>query len=172
MSNRMNLVDLMRAQSVKRWTIVHTTKQQSLAEHTFNVTMIARAICNKAGIPDHNVMKATMAHDLDEILTGDIPTPFKEEARSQGIELNDIMKRVSHVTVSREEAAIAKAADILEAEWFINEFGQGSHADQVKIYMGVQVENYIEGLQVEGLEEELIYCIESVRAELQRIPQL
>lgn len=132
MSNQMNIQDLLRAESVKRWTIVHTTKNQSLAEHTFNVTMIARAICKKLRVDDYNVMKAAMAHDLDEIRTGDIPTPFKKAAKDQGVDLNDIYERVTDRQLGGLEQSIVKSADRLEALWFVTNFGSGRHAEIVK----------------------------------------
>ena len=178
MQEKMKLVDLMRAQSVKRWTIVHTTKQQSLAEHTFNVVMIARAICSKLGIEDAAVIKGAMVHDLDEIMTGDIPTPFKKEARSQGIELNDIMRRVSHTTLTPLEEAVIKAADILEANWFIKEFGSGTHAGKVAIWTGIHIEEFIEKMQLQTslLEsfdvDAFVDAVDQIRSDLEGSPTI
>ena len=133
LKNKMGLVDLLRAQSVKRWTIVHTSKNQSLAEHSFNVCMIARAVCKHMSMDDTNVIKGALVHDLDEIRTGDIPTPFKKAALTQGIDLNAVYTRVTDRSLSHVEQRIIKFADTLEAYWFITEFGVGK--------LGVAVEN-------------------------------
>lgn len=131
----MEIHDILRAQYVKRWTIVHTIKQQSLAEHTFNVTMIARAICKRAGLDDVNVMKACLAHDLDEILTGDIPSPTKREAKERGWDLNNIYVRVTSRELTPVEESIVKIADLMEAVLFIDENGVGRHAEKAEEYL-------------------------------------
>ena len=51
----MKLNDMMRAQHVKRFHIVNTTKSQSVAEHSFNVALIARAIAIKMGFDSENI---------------------------------------------------------------------------------------------------------------------
>lgn len=139
MSNQMGIQNLLRAQSVKRWTIVQTVKDQSLAEHTFNVTMIARAICKELRHDDAEVTKAALAHDLDEIFTGDIPTPFKTAAREKGVELNDIYEKVTNRKLSDLDSRIVKIADIVEAYWFIREFGVGRHANEVTTKLSHQM---------------------------------
>jgi len=118
--------DLLRTQDVKRWTIVRTSKQQSLAEHTFNVVMIARSIASQMDMSEEevrDVVYCALGHDLDEILDGDIPSPVKEKnpglfPRKTG-EWPDLIQQV------------VKAADLIEAHWFIADAGQGRHADQV-----------------------------------------
>jgi hypothetical protein len=125
--NMLPIRDILRAQDVKRWTIVRTSVQQSLAEHTFNVVMIARSIAVQMDLSDqevNDVVYCALGHDLDEILDGDIPSPVKEKnpgmfPRKKG----DWPDRVIQ---------IVKAADLIEAHWFIKDAGQGRHADQVK----------------------------------------
>ena len=118
--------DVLRAQDVNRWTIVRTSKQQSLAEHTFNVVMIARSIATQMGLPNRevtDVVYCALAHDLDEILDGDIPSPVKEKNPS-------LFPRKTGDWPD-QTYQIMKAADLLEAHWFISDAGQGRHADQV-----------------------------------------
>ena len=128
----MEIHDILRAADVKRWHIVRTHKPQSVAEHTFNVCMIARAIAKLAGVPDENIIKAALAHDLDEVLLGDIPTVIKERVRDGGVDINALYKRVTGRTLSVVDEIILKASDRLEAYWWISENGNGSHADLVR----------------------------------------
>lgn len=126
-----NLIDKLRAQTVKRWTVVHTTKQQSLAEHSFNVAMIAREICLELEISPVVVMQVALVHDLEEILTGDIPSPFKRYAESRSMAINDLSTMELDLQLSSTEKLILKAADNIENTWFIQEFAAGRHAEQV-----------------------------------------
>jgi len=106
----LSIQDLMLAQDVKRWVIVRTAKDQSLAEHTFNVVMIAR--------------------DLDEILTGDIPTPAKDR-----LGINTAYDGKSFEECNGEEKSIVALADIIEAMHFLNENQIGRHAQTVTTYL-------------------------------------
>jgi len=134
--------EILRAQDVKRWGIVRMHKQQSLAEHSFNVAMIARAFCKAIGIEDEQVTKAALCHDLDEIITGDIPTPFKAMARRKGTELNDIYKHATGRELNEREAVVLKLADLTEARWFVGEYGYGRHAAVVEVDLGQQLEQF------------------------------
>lgn len=122
----LNIQDILRAEDIKRWTIICTTKQQSLAEHTFNVIAISRAICKKLGVTDILVMKYAFDHDLDEILTGDIPTPAKDT-----LKLPDMYCGGSKEECTVSEIAIVGLADMIEALRFINVHGLGRLAAQV-----------------------------------------
>ena len=59
----MNINDILLAQNIARWTIVSTIQKQSLAEHLFNVTMIARNIATEANMPDDKIIKYALDHD-------------------------------------------------------------------------------------------------------------
>ena len=93
----MEINEIMLAQQVGRWNIVRATKNQSVAEHMYNVCMIARAICSRLKIDDTMVMKAALEHDLDEVFTGDIPHPAKVMARQKGMELNSLLPEPKNV---------------------------------------------------------------------------
>ena len=132
----MKINDMLRAQYVKRFHIVHTVKHQSIAEHSFNVAMIAREISVRFGRSEAAINMAVLAaiyHDLDEVITGDIPTPTKDRAKAGGVDLNDngikVPYRWDSIKAVRE---VVKAADYIEAAWFLKENGVGRHADSVK----------------------------------------
>lgn len=68
--------------TVKRWSIVRTIGDQSVAEHSFNTAMYANDLCLLIGMtPEEHlaVLKYAMWHDMEEIYTGDIPGPAKKK---------------------------------------------------------------------------------------------
>lgn len=61
-------------QGVKRWHTLELSAPQSLADHHWAVAMLLKAIC-----PDvpHPIAEWAMVHDMDELVSGDIPGHFK-----------------------------------------------------------------------------------------------
>ncbi len=129
--NRLQIQDILRAQDVKRWTIVNATRQQSLAEHTFNVIAIARSIAANMGIADEKIIKYAFDHDLDEILTGDVPTPAKDR---MDYVVDDYAGKSSDNCTPLDKSVVM-IADTIEAVWFINTNGMGRHAVDVCNYL-------------------------------------
>lgn len=127
----MKINDILRATGVTRWHIVRTVRPQSLAEHTFDVTMIARAIAKIAGYDDAEITKAALLHDLDEIVTGDIPTPTKQKARDNGWELNDLYKEITGRELSADEALVIQLADKMADLHWLWLHALGPHANRV-----------------------------------------
>lgn len=126
----MKIQDLMLAQDVKRWTIVRTIRDQSLAEHTFNVVMIARDIARRLDVDDTKIIKYALDHDLDEILTGDIPTPAKDR-----LKISTSYDGKSFKECDSRESSIVAMADIIEAIAFITDNQVGRHAHKVGDYL-------------------------------------
>ena len=86
--------------------------------------MIARAIAKEMGIDDAQIIKYALEHDLDEVLSGDIPSPAK---KMFGLKVPQGGKNNADC-VNKQ---IVKMADLIEAVWFIKEAGIGRHADIV-----------------------------------------
>lgn len=122
----MNIQDILLLKNVKRWNIVHVVREQSVAEHSFNVAMIARAIAKEYGIPDERIIKYALDHDLDEVMYGDIPSPAKSR-----LGIKDDYHGKNKGICSEEELWIVKVSDIIEACHYIDENGRGRHAKQV-----------------------------------------
>lgn len=139
----MKINDILRASGVTRWHIVRTVRPQSLAEHTFDVTMIARAIAKIAGYDDAEITKAALLHDLDEVVTGDFPTPTKERARNAGWELNDLYKSVTGRELSDDESIIIHLADKLADLHWLWLHALGPHANQVYENMAEYYNEYV-----------------------------
>ena len=123
-----NIQDMLRAGSVKRWHIVETARAQTLADHMFNVSVIATNLGMLLGY-DQDMLRrisvAAMLHDIDEVIEGDIPTPTKEK---NGIN-SDTPLLVRSLPLKAQK--LVKLADLIESYWFIKEFGVGRHAKQV-----------------------------------------
>lgn len=115
------IIPSLRASIVPRWSIIKTTRRQSLAEHNYNVSVITKYLCEKMEIEESLATKAAvdaLTHDYDEIYTGDIPSPAKTKEK----------REVTEVT-----GAIIKLADALEAWLFIQH--NCADSDEVKIWI-------------------------------------
>ena len=85
-----NLATQLRLSAVKRWGIVEMSRQQSVAEHSYNVTLIAlnlvgASVGHKGFSKEDESLLLTLClvHDMPEVFSGDIPSTikgaFKEE---------------------------------------------------------------------------------------------
>jgi hypothetical protein len=93
--------------------------------------MIARAIAKIAGVDDYEITKAALLHDLDEVVTGDIPTPTKQKARDKGWELNSLYKSVTGRELSGDESCIIHLADKMADLHWLWLHALGPHANRV-----------------------------------------
>lgn len=78
---RAGIEAVQRMQAVKRWHMIDTTRQQTLAEHSANVALLSWYISHTApgmffGSSDAIASEA-LRHDLAEVFTGDIPSHSK-----------------------------------------------------------------------------------------------
>mgnify|MGYP004502610573 FL=1 len=132
---------LARMKYITRWSLMHSTRAESLSEHTCDTALLAHMLCLIArrytGTPcrPKTVAVAALYHDAPEIITGDMPTPVKyanhalrdaykaleaESVRSMtGLlpeELGEeISPFISGDLLTAEEKRLLKAADRLSA---------------------------------------------------------
>lgn len=72
-----------RMKYITRWSLMHSSRPESLSEHTCDTAILAHTLCLVAkhitGTPvrPETVAVAALYHDANEILTGDMPTPVK-----------------------------------------------------------------------------------------------
>ncbi len=81
-TERAGIEAVMRFHAVKRWHMIDTTRQQTLAEHSANVALLAYYLaitCPQMyfGAAEGVAAKA-LIHDLAESFTGDIPSHTKK----------------------------------------------------------------------------------------------
>lgn len=132
--------DLLGLGDVQRWGVIKTLRQQSVAEHSFNVAVIAMELAERLECTSRSVANIVMwaiVHDAPETLTGDVDGKFK---RDNPI-VRDTMRLVEdeyfpwyrdcHHTVPEFIRHIVKTADRIEAIQFIKVWGLGPRADDV-----------------------------------------
>jgi len=147
-----NLPDSLRASYVKRWILVNTSREQSVAEHSFNVAMIVRHMCHSMGMGGHEsaiLIELALAHDLDEVITGDIPTVTKDRYRKMGFEPNDLTAGWDIEPSDGRDKAMIKIADIMEARVWIIDHAIGRHASKVCQMVDRQYEGMMHALSTE-----------------------
>ena len=130
-----------RMKYIRRWSLMHAARPETLSEHTAETAILAHTLCLIArevtGTPvrPETVAVAALYHDAPEIMTGDMPTPVKyknerlrsaykaleEESARQMADLLPPALRIEmtgYLTgrcLSEAEKRILKAADRLSA---------------------------------------------------------
>lgn len=92
---------------------------------------------------DESIIKYALEHDLDEILTGDIPSPTKRRASSLGLDLKRLEYKGQNTPNHPQVILIVKAADLIENLWFIREHGVGRHANEECVLLKGIVDEFI-----------------------------
>ena len=135
--------DVLRAGHIKRWNIINTTRQQTLAEHLFNVAMISDVLLERLHQQEYRDITLAWAlmHDVPEVVCGDTPTPTKKRMEARGFDMEKIYDEIDPTYKATKETAeevnfgmpwkIVKAADLMEAIHFLTENGVGNHAKNV-----------------------------------------
>lgn len=122
--------DLVRLGDVKRWHIVATTREQSVAEHSALVAYIAREICIRTGQPQYiyDCMIWALMHDSSESILGDPPSPVSQN-KALAANYESLAKLLApwkyeyEAEMSDEILKIVKIADRIEALVFHTKYG-------------------------------------------------
>lgn len=126
-------------QHVPRWSIIRTIRQQSVAEHSYYVTLYATFISQflKMRIEDQMyITQLALVHDFDEMVTGDIPTPYKANIKeSIGAEKYRSASTSMQLSIINTEPTnrkyceeVVKVADLFEAKMYLmDEFYMGNN---------------------------------------------
>jgi 5'-deoxynucleotidase YfbR-like HD superfamily hydrolase len=144
--------EVMRLSSIKRWGIIEMSRQQSVAEHSFNVAVISHYLITE--IQDvaisyamhSQIMLLALTHDLTELVTGDLPTPMKqfvgkaidEMEQSYFPKLIDFKGQTSTL-IQR----IVKIADTIDAIQFAKKFCVDSRREAIIGEMVTRLEGII-----------------------------
>jgi HD-GYP domain-containing protein (c-di-GMP phosphodiesterase class II) len=139
--------DHMRAQNVVRWNTVAMSVSQSLADHMYNVAMLALHISNKLDYHDPNrVAVAALYHDVDEVVCGDIPKNAKIMIKNEGVDINALFGG-NEIELDELGGTILKTADMVETWFHVKQYGAGVHAEQVLKIMEQNMYDSIAGLE-------------------------
>lgn len=139
MSNSHFFALVSRMKYINRWALMRNTDSENLYEHSFEVAVIAHALCvigNERFSRKYDADRAAVIalyHDFSEILTGDMPTPVKYRNESLKSEYKKVEREAAQSLIGqlpedlRDEygeimlcddenlAKIVKAADKLSA---------------------------------------------------------
>lgn len=151
------LLFALRLTEISRWGIVATSRQQSVGEHSYRVTMIAQALYDYVFTVPHNsndrqlLTSFAMVHDIMEVLSGDLDAVFKLAVKSRYPDV--FANTISDMALQRMDAGpiagtvasversvkgtfvevIVKIADFLEALIYLDQYGTHSrHAHNVR----------------------------------------
>ena len=148
-----SLNDRLRLADVDRWHMVATNRRQSVAEHTYNVTLIATRMAALCGLGQSGITRITeyaLMHDADEAITGDLSPPAKAFIRQQGGSPDDLVHSNigDHMTQIRwDYKLILKAADLVESVIWLRQWGVGAHATSVLLDLEQQLHRHVETIQ-------------------------
>lgn len=111
-------LELLHLSYVKRWVVAPTLREQSVAEHTFRVLVIAVHLNEAVKIAATpidlcNLTAKAMMHDAEERLTGDVPGPQKS-AQAGYLRSTDEMSALEY---------LVKVADSIETGTFWVQWG-------------------------------------------------
>lgn len=149
----MTIQEKMRISSVQRWHIVPTSKEQTLADHTCRVQILAMDIAMALGYVNENmesglasIMFRSLVHDIEEITKGDIPGHTKRHIRDEFLP-TDMVRRV------------VKLADVLESYYFIHQYHIDRHGKEVTNYYAMRFANLVS--QLPDREREMMNSLQS-----------
>lgn len=159
----LTLAERLRTGHVKRWQIVRVAREQTLAEHLYLVRVITLRAGKEGGFSVDEVQLAeqwALEHDVPELKTGDLATPFKAMMR-EAIPHDDPVRRIelglsdhyAHLySIVKEHDPVrklVKAADLIEAVHFLTIEGMGTHAQEVKERLWKSFTDLIEKCEAE-----------------------
>jgi 5'-deoxynucleotidase len=74
---------LYRLRFIQRWSLMRNTVPENVAEHSYYVALLTHALCEIGRtvygreVDAGSAVIAALFHDVEEVMTGDIPTPVK-----------------------------------------------------------------------------------------------
>lgn len=74
---------LFQMKNIARWGLMYNTRQENLSEHSMECAVIAHALVLignrhfEKKLDPNRILSAALFHDMNEVLTGDLPTPIK-----------------------------------------------------------------------------------------------
>jgi len=123
-------------QHIPRWAIIRTLRQQSVAEHSYYVAIYAAKLADELCLSKNDklwCMTEALTHDFEEMVTGDIPSPYRSSFIRNDKEILSA-PHAMHLSITRSEPElgdvcknIIEVADVFEACMFLaDEFYMGN----------------------------------------------
>lgn len=142
MSESLRITDLLALSHVPRWSIVPRLKEQTVADHTFRVIVIALELNTRLGLlPERclnigDMVLAILYHDVSECKTGDVPTPAKIAMGYDPDQLKHckwLEGLDPYESLPEALRMIISIADQLEAFTWLERWGTGRHSVKVEV---------------------------------------
>ena len=130
-------------QHVPRWVIIRSLRQQSVAEHSYYVAIYATYIAKLLHLRQEDINWITnyaLTHDFEEMVSGDIPTPFKRQLmlkdnaifkastkRAEQLQSNTS----SNIKYCKE---VVKVADLFEACMYLSDEKEMGNSTILKLW--------------------------------------
>ena len=103
-----------RMKYINRWSLMHSTKTENIAEHSAQVAHIAHALATisklyfDGKVDANSVAVKALFHETSEVLTGDLPTPIKYfnpaiSSAYKDLEAQSNQKLLSHLPVEMQK---------------------------------------------------------------------
>lgn len=162
-SEHAEIETVMRFHAVKRWHMIDTTRQQTLAEHSANVGLLAYIIAVNApqmyfGSADRMPALA-LIHDLPETFTGDTPSHTKQFISGLDELEQRVLPRVFDLFSSPDQKTLIKLCDFADGIRFIRLHGVDITARHAKEGLEKKYEDRIDTLENIWPEEVLSHVV-------------
>jgi len=148
---------VIRFQSVKRWHMIDTTRQQTLAEHSANVSLLAYYIAKTAPGMYFGTSQAAalcgILHDLPEVYTGDIPSHTKKQLAGIDELESSVIPKVYIEEWPSQLKKMVKMCDLADGIRFMRNHGIGTTAAHAKDGLAAQLINLSGQVATEWPEE-------------------
>lgn len=128
---------ILRMAAVKRWHMIATNRTQSLAEHTANVALLGWHIAlTSPGMyfEPASLAIAGLMHDLEEVYTGDMPTPTKLAIGKDVFDqfANSVLPAPLKVGKTRRTSLLLKVCDLVDGIRFVRLHGTDASAEHAR----------------------------------------
>jgi len=142
LSELYTLNNAMRLMDVKRYTILPVTREQSVAEHTYGVGVLATYLWEQIEKKeDLELLMWAFHHDIEEAIIGDVPTPSKEFL---------LVKRdLGKIAPPEKYYPYIKLADYIEALRYMVQWGAGAATKMAARDCYMNLMNYVAVLDKE-----------------------
>jgi hypothetical protein len=110
---------------IRRWSIVRTTREQSVVEHSFYVALMVPRLLRQYGFEDPQMLldatQYALRHDMSEVLTGDIATPIKKRLPEGAFTMMEMEFGFPPEEIDPIVQQAVKVIDLFEAAAFLAE---------------------------------------------------